>query len=164
MAQYLFLSCSGSLDVMRVDSGDGKSQSSVMYAAYGYMGDIMRRSEQMRWLGRIRHIVSGAVAFLLGRSYSAQICYVPAERWSPIIWSVAIVTISKIVNCWWEAHSTDRSSTTTRTKEWNYMTYLISSHTPSQVNQNNSLAWHSRSINIIRVGWRTSSFIFQTSC
>lgn len=37
------------LDVMRVDTGDGASRCSVCYATYGYMGDLLRTSEGMRW-------------------------------------------------------------------------------------------------------------------
>ena len=63
---------------MRVDSGDGNSQFSVCYAAYGYMGDLMRRSEGMRWLGPVRYVLSGVAAFLLAKSYHANVYYVPA--------------------------------------------------------------------------------------
>lgn len=70
-------SCRGLLDVMRVDSGDGCTRHSVCYAAYGYMGDLMRRSERLRWLGPLRYTLAGAVTFLQGRSYSARIFYSP---------------------------------------------------------------------------------------
>lgn len=70
--------CSSSLDVMRVDSGDGRTQHSVCYAAYGYMGDLLRCSERLRWLGPVRYALAGAITFLRGRSYTARISFVPA--------------------------------------------------------------------------------------
>jgi ceramide kinase len=72
--------CRLSLDVMRVDSGDGESRHSVCYAAYGYMGDLMRQSERLRWLGPLRYTLAGAIVFLQGRSYSAHISCVPAPH------------------------------------------------------------------------------------
>ena len=37
------------LDCMRVDTGDGGRRCSVCYATYGYMGDLLRASEALRW-------------------------------------------------------------------------------------------------------------------
>jgi ceramide kinase len=34
---------------MRADMGDGGSRCSVCYATYGYMGDLLRASEALRW-------------------------------------------------------------------------------------------------------------------
>ena len=34
---------------MRVDTGDGTHRFSVCYATYGYMGDLLRTSETLRW-------------------------------------------------------------------------------------------------------------------
>ena len=64
---------------MRVDSADGRTRHSVCYAAYGYMGDLMRRSERIRWVGPLRYALAGAVTFLRGRSYAVHISYVPAS-------------------------------------------------------------------------------------
>ncbi len=65
---------------MRVDSGDGQTRHSVCYAAYGYMGDLMRRSEGLRWLGPVRYSLAGAVTFLQARSYVTRIFYLPAAE------------------------------------------------------------------------------------
>ena len=70
--------CSSPLDVMRVDSADGRIRHSVCYAAYGYMGDLMRQSERLRWLGPLRYALSGAIVLLRGRSYRMHIAYAPA--------------------------------------------------------------------------------------
>jgi hypothetical protein len=37
------------LDVMRVDTDDEMHRFSVCYATYGYMGDLLFVSEQLRW-------------------------------------------------------------------------------------------------------------------
>ena len=34
---------------MRVATGDGAVRHSVCYATYGYMGDLLKASETMRW-------------------------------------------------------------------------------------------------------------------
>ena len=34
---------------MRVATGDGNVRHSVCYATYGYMGDLLKASETMRW-------------------------------------------------------------------------------------------------------------------
>ncbi len=41
--------CRTPLDVMRVDTADGSHRFSVCYATYGYMGDLLRTSETLRW-------------------------------------------------------------------------------------------------------------------
>ena len=66
------------LDTMRVDSGGGETKAACCYAAYGYMGDLMARSERFRFLGSARYTLSGAFTLLRGRSYCARTTYVPA--------------------------------------------------------------------------------------
>ena len=50
------------MDVMRIDSGDGARRFCVCVASYGYMGDLMRLSESMRFLGPTRYNLAGAFA------------------------------------------------------------------------------------------------------
>lgn len=69
-----------SLDAMRVDSGDAQCRYSVCYASYGYMGDLMRQSERLRWLGPLRYTLAGAIVYLQGKTYSAHISCVPAPQ------------------------------------------------------------------------------------
>ncbi|KAK9796967.1 hypothetical protein WJX73_000979 [Symbiochloris irregularis] len=66
------------LDTMRVDGADGSVKAACCYAAYGYMGDIMKHSEPYRKLGPVRYTLTGAFMLLRGRSYDARITYVPA--------------------------------------------------------------------------------------
>ena len=43
------------------------------------MGDLMRMSERLRWLGPLRYTVAGALVMLLGRTYAADLKYLLAE-------------------------------------------------------------------------------------
>ena len=70
--------CSMRLDTMRVDSGDGQNKAACCYAAYGYMGDLMAKSEHFRALGSVRYTLSGIFMLLRGRSYRVGVTYVPA--------------------------------------------------------------------------------------
>lgn len=66
------------LDVLRIDSLEGKTEFAVSMASYGFMGDLMAESEKMRWMGPIRYEVVGAKMLAANRSYSARIEYLPA--------------------------------------------------------------------------------------
>jgi hypothetical protein len=80
------------------------SVSQVCQASYGYMGDLMRLSESMRWLGPARYNYAGAVVMAKGKSYKAHVSYLPAERFVlplPILLSRSIMTAKALVerNC-----------------------------------------------------------------
>ncbi|BDA50250.1 Ceramide kinase [Coccomyxa sp. Obi] len=84
------------LDVMRVDTADGSYRFSVCYATYGYMGDLLRTSESLRWskwLGEQRYPLAGALTLLRGRSYHACVSYIPSTP-----------GISKRVECTSQCH------------------------------------------------------------
>lgn len=61
------------LDVMRVDMSSGAHRYAVCVASYGYMGDLMRTSERLRFLGPARYGLAGAWTLLRGASYEAQV-------------------------------------------------------------------------------------------
>ena len=67
------------MDVMRVDTADGKHRFSICVASYGYMGDLMRTSEKLRWMGPPRYNTAGALTLFKGRSYQARVSYKPAD-------------------------------------------------------------------------------------
>ena len=46
--------------------------------SYGYFGDLMKHSENLRCLGRYRYDLSGVRTFLRHKSYSGTINYVPS--------------------------------------------------------------------------------------
>jgi len=63
------------LDVARVDADDGTHKHFVCQAAYGFLGDVMRTSESLRFMGPSRYEVAGAIKFLQLRSYRMHISY-----------------------------------------------------------------------------------------
>ena len=75
-AAYL---CRMPLDVMRVDTEDGHYRYSVCVASYGYMGDLMKQSERMRWVGPARYNLAGAATLFKGRNYKAKVSWLPAQ-------------------------------------------------------------------------------------
>lgn len=68
------------LDVLRIDSHEGKTKFAVSMASYGFMGDLMAASEKMRWMGPMRYDVVGARMLAANRSYKARIEFLPAPE------------------------------------------------------------------------------------
>ena len=66
------------LDVLRVDTEDMQHRFAVCVASYGYMGDLMKDSEKLRWMGPARYNIQGAITLLRGRSYAARVSWLPA--------------------------------------------------------------------------------------
>eukprot|EP00878_Enallax_costatus_P012632 GHUV01013195.1.p1 GENE.GHUV01013195.1~~GHUV01013195.1.p1 ORF type:complete len:665 (+),score=223.65 GHUV01013195.1:538-2532(+) len=52
----------------------------VCVANYGFLGDVMETSEELRWMGPIRYDVAGALRWLLLRGYKATVWYKPAQH------------------------------------------------------------------------------------
>ena len=52
------------MDVMRIDSDDEERRFCVCVASYGYMGDLMRQSEKLRFMGPSRYNLAGAATLL----------------------------------------------------------------------------------------------------
>lgn len=65
-------------------------------ASYGYMGDLLRISEKLRWLGPARYNYAGALVMALGLSYEAHVSYLPAHRWVPYL---HLLTFRPISDC-----------------------------------------------------------------
>ena len=63
--------------MMRVDTEDDQHRFVVCIASYGYMGDLMRHSEKLRWMGPGRYNIAGAYTLLRGAAYDARIEYRP---------------------------------------------------------------------------------------
>jgi ceramide kinase len=72
------------MDVMRVDTEDGDRRYCCCVAAYGYMGDLMRESERLRWMGPSRYNLAGALQLLKNKSYRVRIQYLssPTQSYS----------------------------------------------------------------------------------
>lgn len=71
--------CRTPLDVMRIDMEGGQHRYAVCVASYGYMGDLMRISEKLRFLGPARYGLAGAYTLLMGRAYSAEVRRLTAQ-------------------------------------------------------------------------------------
>jgi len=66
-----------SLDVCSVWH-DGKFlKYSVSLMGYGFFGDVIRNSEQLRWLGPRRYDLAGFRSFMENRSYNGEVNYLP---------------------------------------------------------------------------------------
>lgn len=52
----------------------GAQRYAVCVASYGYMGDLMRTSERLRFLGPARYGLAGAWTLLRGAAYDAEVC------------------------------------------------------------------------------------------
>ncbi|DBA70237.1 TPA: hypothetical protein ACH3X2_012144 [Trebouxia sp. C0005] len=66
------------LDVLRVDTEDMQHRFAVCVASYGYMGDLMKDSEKLRWMGPARYNIQGAITLFRGKAYTARISWLPA--------------------------------------------------------------------------------------
>ncbi|GIL42232.1 hypothetical protein Vafri_272, partial [Volvox africanus] len=64
-----------SLDSGRVDAADGSARHFVCQAGYGFMGDVMRFSERLRFMGPTRYDVTGAVQYMRLASYRVKLSY-----------------------------------------------------------------------------------------
>lgn len=71
--------CRMPIDIMRVDTGDGQHRFAACVASYGYMGDLMRFSEKLRWMGPSRYNTAGTFTLLRGRAYRARVSYRPID-------------------------------------------------------------------------------------
>jgi ceramide kinase len=78
-AMHIALGDATPLDVLRIDTPDGRHDFSMCMCSYGFMGDLMKESEQMRWLGPLRYDVLGAKMLLSNRAYKVKISFLPAE-------------------------------------------------------------------------------------
>lgn len=78
-ALHIVVGDRAAVDVLRIDTSDGRHRYAITMAAYGYMGDLMRESEGLRWLGPLRYDLVGARTLLRGKTYRARVKYLPAE-------------------------------------------------------------------------------------
>lgn len=60
------------MDVMRIDSGDGTRRFCICVASYGYLGDLMRESEKMRFLGPSRYTLAGALSLFRNKVWPSR--------------------------------------------------------------------------------------------
>eukprot|EP01136_Pigoraptor_vietnamica_P045550 Opistho-1_new@23628 len=68
------------LDVCSMSQNGSLLKYIVSMAGYGFFGDVMRRSEGLRWMGPMRYDYSGFLSFMAHSSYQAQIRYRAAPQ------------------------------------------------------------------------------------
>ena len=68
------------VDVSAVHTETSLERFVMTMCSYGYFGDLMKHSEQLRCLGRYRYDLSGVRTFLRHKSYAGTISYVPAPN------------------------------------------------------------------------------------
>ena len=66
------------MDVSAIHTEIGLERFVMTMCSYGYFGDLMKHSENLRCLGRYRYDLSGVRTFLRHKSYSGTINYVPS--------------------------------------------------------------------------------------
>ena len=66
------------VDVSAIHTEMGLERFVMTMCSYGYFGDLMKHSENLRCLGRYRYDLSGVRTFLRHKSYSGTINYVPS--------------------------------------------------------------------------------------
>ena len=64
------------VDVSAVHTEMGLERFVMTMSSYGYFGDLMKHSENLRCLGRYRYDISGVRTFLRHKSYRGTIHYV----------------------------------------------------------------------------------------
>ena len=64
------------MDVSAVHTEMGLERFVMTMSSYGYFGDLMKHSENLRCLGRYRYDISGVRTFLRHKSYGGTIRYV----------------------------------------------------------------------------------------
>lgn len=95
----LAVGCRIPLDVLRVDTEDQQHRFAVCVASYGYMGDLMKDSEKLRWMGPARYNISGAITLLQGRRYTARVSWLPAASQSAFYTSLYTLTSCSEPSC-----------------------------------------------------------------
>lgn len=63
------------LDAVRLASADGAVTRSLSFVGLGLFADTVESSEGLRWLGKARLNLAGAMCFFRGRSYAARVRY-----------------------------------------------------------------------------------------
>lgn len=74
-AIHMIIGDSTAIDVCSIYSGDQFLRYSSSMLAYGYYGDMLKDSENNRWMGPKRYQVAGAKKFLANKSYEGEVSF-----------------------------------------------------------------------------------------
>jgi len=78
-ALHIVLGDRMNVDVVSIHSQDRLERFAMTMLSYGYFGDLMKHSERLRWLGKLRYDVSGVRTFLAHNNYRGTIRYTPTD-------------------------------------------------------------------------------------
>lgn len=67
------------VDVVSIHSEKKLERFAMTMLSYGYFGDLMKHSESLRWMGKLRYDVSGVKTFLAHKNYKGTISYTPTD-------------------------------------------------------------------------------------
>ncbi|KAL5111453.1 Ceramide kinase [Taenia crassiceps] len=84
-AIHIALGLDVGVDVLGIHDSSTKAflRYTVSLLGYGFHGDILEPSEQLRWLGPARYDVAGAFKWLKLASYKCRIAYLPSSSSTP---------------------------------------------------------------------------------
>ncbi|XP_071810524.1 ceramide kinase-like [Asterias amurensis] len=71
----IILGCSLGLDVCSVHSGHQLLRYTISFMGYGFFGDVLKESENYRWLGPRRYDFSGFKKFFANQSYCGEVSF-----------------------------------------------------------------------------------------
>ncbi|BHF60074.1 hypothetical protein SprV_0100303500 [Sparganum proliferum] len=80
-ALHIVLGDNKGLDVLSVHDGTTGAflRYTVSLLGYGFHGDILEPSENLRWMGPDRYNIAGAMSFLRLSAYRGRICFLPSR-------------------------------------------------------------------------------------
>nr|VZI06186.1 unnamed protein product [Spirometra erinaceieuropaei] len=80
-ALHIVLGDNKGLDVLSVHDGTTGAflRYTVSLLGYGFHGDILEPSENLRWMGPDRYNIAGALGFLRLSAYRGRICFLPSK-------------------------------------------------------------------------------------
>ena len=74
-AMHVVVGDRAKLDVLEVRTREGQCRYACSTASYGFIGDVLGRSEGMRWMGPARYDVGGAMTLMRLNAYPVRLWY-----------------------------------------------------------------------------------------
>lgn len=62
------------IDMVRLQAGE-ETRYVSSFVGFGFFGEVISRSESLRWMGPLRYSIAGAITFLRHKSHHVKICY-----------------------------------------------------------------------------------------
>lgn len=62
------------IDMVRLQAGE-ETRYVASFVGFGFFGEVISRSESLRWMGPLRYSIAGALSFLRHKSHQVKVCY-----------------------------------------------------------------------------------------